>query len=649
MNYSRGEVMTNIIIGTAGHVDHGKTALIKALTGIDTDRLKLEKERGISIELGFAFCLLPSGRRAGIVDVPGHERFIKNMLAGVAGIDLVLLVIAADEGVMPQTREHMDIVRLLQIDRGIVALTKVDLVDEEFLKLVREDVNDFLKDTPLKDSPVVEVSAVTGQGLEKLLEKIDEVPVEGKDTSGQARLPIDRAFSVTGFGTVVTGTLWSGGIHTGDNLEIMPQGLVARVRSLQVHGEKVKEATAGQRVAVNIAGVGVEQAQRGSVLAKPGFLRPANRLDARISLLANVQKELENRTRLRFYLGTAEIPGRVILLDREKLLPGETAYAQFLLEEPVAAIKGDRFVFRSYSPVYTLGGGAIVDSASRKHKRMREEVIEALVTRELGRPAEQVESYLKNQKTIQNRSDISRATGINEEETSRSLQELAGENKVYILTVDHDQFFISRDVYRQWVEKLTELLKKYHRQFPLREGSPREELRSRLFPQFTARQLQALLKIMEEENILSPGSNTVSLKGFQPKLEDGQQEIIKRIEDTFYKSSFQPPDWESVSSGEGFNELQSQEVLQHFLRQGTLIKVAEGLHFHAAAIEDAKKILVVYLEKNKEISIGEIKTLLNISRKYALPLLEYFDRIKVTKRVGDKRFLIKPKTTANGV
>jgi len=450
MNYSRGEVMTNIIIGTAGHVDHGKTALIKALTGIDTDRLKLEKERGISIELGFAFCLLPSGRRAGIVDVPGHERFIKNMLAGVAGIDLVLLVIAADEGVMPQTREHMDIVRLLQIDRGIVALTKVDLVDEEFLKLVREDVNDFLKDTPLKDSPVVEVSAVTGQGLEKLLEKIDEVPVEGKDTSGQARLPIDRAFSVTGFGTVVTGTLWSGVIHTGDNLEIMPQGLVARVRSLQVHGEKVKEATAGQRVAVNIAGVGVEQAQRGSVLAKPGFLRPANRLDARISLLANVQKELENRTRLRFYLGTAEIPGRVILLDREKLLPGETAYAQFLLEEPVAAIKGDRFVFRSYSPVYTLGGGAIVDSASRKHKRMREEVIEALVTRELGRPAEQVESYLKNQKTIQNRSDISRATGINEEETSRSLQELAGENKVYILTVDHDQFFISRvRVYRQ--------------------------------------------------------------------------------------------------------------------------------------------------------------------------------------------------------
>jgi len=640
--------MTNIIIGTAGHVDHGKTALIKALTGTDTDRLKAEKERGISIELGFAFCRLPSGRRAGIVDVPGHERFIKNMLAGVAGIDLVLLVVAADEGVMPQTREHMDIVRLLQINRGIVALTKIDLVDEDFLKLVREDVNDFLKDTPLKNSPVVEVSAVTGQGLKDLLEKIDEVPVEGKDTAGQARLPIDRAFSVTGFGTVVTGTLWSGVIHTGDNLEIMPQGLVARVRSLQVHGGKVKEAVAGQRVAVNIAGVGVEQAQRGSVLAKPGFLRSANRLDARISLLANVQKELENRTRLRFYLGTAEILGRVILLDRDKLMPGETAYAQFLLEEPVAAIKGDHFVFRSYSPVYTLGGGVIVDSASRKHKRMREEIIEALVTRELGLPVEQVESYLKSQKTIRNRLDISQATGIKEEETDRALQELGGENKVYVLTVDHDQFFISREIYKQWVEKLTDLLKRYHQQYPLREGFPREELRSRLFSQFTTRQLQALLKILEDENILSQSSNTVALKGFQPKLEDGQQEIITRIKDIFYKNGFQPPDWESVSGGEGISESQSQEILQYFLRQGILVKVAEGLYFHAAAIEGAKKLLIGYLEKNNEISIGEIKTLLNISRKYALPILEYFDRIKVTKRVGDKRFLIKQKTTSNG-
>jgi len=280
---------------------------------------------------------------------------------------------------------------------------------------------------------------------------------------------------------------------------------------------------------------------------------------------------------------------------------------------------------------------------------MREEIIESLVTRELGLPVEQVESYLKSQKTIQSKSDISRATGIKEEETDRALQELGRENKVYALTVDHDQFFISREIYKQWVEKLTDLLKRYHHQYPLREGFPREELRSRLLPQFTTRQLQALLKILEEENILSPGSNTVALKGFQPKLENGQQEIIKRIEDIFYRNGFQPPDWGSVSGGEGISEWQSQEVLQHFLRQGTLVKVAEGLYFHAAAIEDAKKLLTGYLEKNNEISIGEIKSLLNISRKYALPLLEYFDRIKVTKRVGDKRFLIKAKTTANGL
>jgi len=632
--------MTNLIIGTAGHVDHGKTMLVKALTGIDTDRLKVEKERGISIELGFAFCQLPGGRRAGIVDVPGHERFIKNMLAGVGGIDLVLLVIAADEGVMPQTREHMDIIQLLQINKGVVALTKIDLVDKELLELVREEVDEFLQNTTLKNAPVVEVSAVTGQGLEELLREIDNIPVEGKSISGPVRLPVDRVFSVTGFGTVVTGTLWSGVIRSGDTLEIMPQGLITRARSLQVHGKKVNEVQAGQRVAVNITGVDVEQVPRGTILIQPGILKPSYRVDARLLLLKNTPRPLINRGRVRFYLGTAEVLGRAILLDREELAPGETAYVQLLLEEPVVALKGDRFVIRSYSPVHTTGGGVVIDPASKKHKRMREEVIRTLITRERGRPAEQVENYLNNRTALLTAGEIAAATGINPEETAGALTELGTGNKVRVVVVDNDKYFVSRQIYQRWMEELKNLLSTYHRQYPLREGFPREELRSRLFSGFTTRQLQSLLKVMEGDQVIKLNLQTVALPGFQTRFDSGQQEFFQQLETIYREQGFQPPGWDSVSRQVGLNEVQSREILQYCLHRGILVKVADDLYFHAGAIDAAKKLLLDFLEAKGEISVGEARNFLQTSRKYALPLLEYFDRVRITRRVGDKRVAV---------
>jgi selenocysteine-specific elongation factor len=632
--------MTNLIIGTAGHVDHGKTMLVKALTGIDTDRLKVEKERGISIELGFAFCQLPGGRRAGIVDVPGHERFIKNMLAGVGGIDLVLLVIAADEGVMPQTREHMDIIQLLQINKGVVALTKIDLVDKELLELVHEEVDEFLQNTTLKNAPVVEVSAVTGQGLEELLREIDNIPVEGRSISGPVRLPVDRVFSVTGFGTVVTGTLWSGVIRSGDTLEIMPQGLITRVRSLQVHGKKVNEAQAGQRVAVNITGVDIEQAPRGTVLTQPGILKPSYRVDARLLLLKNAPRPLINRARVRFYLSTIEVLGRVILLDREELAPGETTYVQFSLEEPVVALKGDRFVIRSYSPIHTTGGGVVINPAPKKHKRMREEVIQTLVTRERGRPAEQVENYLDNQAALLAAGEITAATGISPEEATEALTELGIKDRVQMVVVDNDKYFVSRQIYQRWVGELKQLLSTYHRQYPLREGFPREELRSRLFSGFASRQLQSLLKVMEENQVLKLNLQTVALPGFQTRFDSGQQELFQQLETIYREQCFQPPGWDSVSRQVGLNEVQSREVLQYCLHRGILVKVADDLYFHAAAIDAAKKLLLDSLEAKGEISVGEARNILQTSRKYALLLLEYFDRVRITRRVGDKRVAV---------
>jgi selenocysteine-specific elongation factor len=632
--------LKHLIIGTAGHVDHGKTALVRAMTGVDTDRLKEEKERGISIELGFAFLNLPGGRRAGIVDVPGHERFIKNMLAGAGGFDLVLLVIAADEGVMPQTREHLDIIQLLQVNKGIVVLTKCDLVDDEWLDLVKEDVKDFLKGTVLEEAPVVTVSAVTRKGIPELLELIAMAieEVDPKAGQGQPRLPVDRVFTITGFGTVVTGTLHSGIIKVGENVEVQPEGLTARVRSVQVHGEKVESAEAGQRVAVNLAGLEIEQIERGSVVTGPKMIKPSQRLDVRLLLLKSAARSLKNRTRVRFYLGTRETLGRVVLLDREELEPGSMVYAQIVLEDLAVPVKGDRFVIRSYSPMRTIGGGTVIDpSPKRKHKRFRDEVLNALTTRERGTPAEIVQHYLDGNNSLLVPAEVAAGTSLQENEVLEAAGTLSDEKKVRLIRGDGKTYLVSTDVYTRWLEDIKKLLISYHREFPLRDGYPKEELRSRKFQSLSTKVFQMILLEMEKDGDLKILPQVVAVKDFETAPDTEQKKQIQQIRQIMKESDFLPPSWAELSRTVGLSDAKGLELLQYLLRTGGLVKITEDLYFQKEVLLEAITKVTSYLREKGEITVGELRDLLKTSRKYALPLLEYFDREKLTRRVGDKR------------
>jgi len=630
--------LKHVIIGTAGHVDHGKTVLIKALTGTDTDRLKEEKERGISIELGFAYLRLPSGITAGIIDVPGHERFIKNMLAGVGGIDLVLLVIAADEGVMPQTREHLEIIQLLQVKKGVVVITKKDLVDQEWLELVQEEVQEFLAGTVLEKAPVLPVSAVTGEGLNRLLDVLDQMAGEMGERKyfGPTRMPVDRVFTVTGFGTVATGTLLSGRIQNGDSLQIYPGDKIARVRNIQVHGNKVDEAEAGQRVAVNLSGVETSEMGRGCVLAKPGSLQPSHRIDVKLTFLPSAPKPLKHRARVRAYLGTAEILGRVILLDREELQPGAEAYAQLQLEKPAAASRGDHFVIRSYSPMRTIGGGLIINPAPPKHKRYRDEVIRVLATAEKGSPAEVLEQHMAAKPRIFTKAELVAETGMGEKEIKAALRELIQAHRVIMLTAEEENYYLAERVLSRWEQLISSELAQYHKKFPLRDGFPKEELRSRFFTGLNAKQFQALLNHLAQKNSINVLAHCIAAKGFQPQPAPAQKEKINRLENIFLSQPFQPPNWRDATRQAGLPE-EEQEILNYLLARGVLVKVSEGLYFHRQALHEAIKLVKDYIRANGRISLGETRDLLQTSRKYTLPLLEYMDREKITRRVEDMR------------
>lgn len=632
--------MKYVIIGTAGHVDHGKTALIKALTGVDTDRLKEEKERGISIELGFAYLDLPSGIRAGIIDVPGHERFIKNMLAGVGGIDIVLLVVAADEGVMPQTREHMDIVQILGINRGVVALTKKDLVDEEWLNLVLDEVREYIGTTSLSGAPIIPVSAVSGDGLKDLLLTIEELVrlTQEKPSGGPARLPVDRVFTIPGFGTVVTGTLVSGTIQEGDSLEILPQGTQARVRSLQVHGTKVKTARAGQRVAVNLAGVEKQAVSRGSVLAAPKTFTPSTLLDVRIFLLP-AAKPLKNRGRIRLHIGTAEIVGRAVLLDRDELKPGASCYAQLIMEEPVVAGRNDRFVLRSVTPVATVGGGVVLDPVAGRHKRFREEVVGFLSTLEAGTPLEKVGQYLSASEIPVEIGDIARAVDLDPRDVAGTVNELASAGKIRVLPVENQTFVYDGVRYEGLKERIQGLVQEYHRQFPLREGYPKEELRSRLVAAVNNRVFQSLLQVMAADGAIGLQSQAVTAPGCTGKLTDKESQILQKLTVMYRDAGFQPPNWQDAASQLGLSAEEAAEFLAYLLRTGVLVKVGEEVYFHSEVLAEARKMIVGALSERGELSLAEVRDLLNTSRKYTLPLLEFLDQKRVTKRVGDKRQL----------
>lgn len=631
--------MKPIVIGTAGHIDHGKTTLVRALTGIDTDRLKEEKQRGISIELGFAPFILPGGRRAAIVDVPGHERFIRHMLAGAFGIDMVLLVIAADEGIMPQTREHLDIIELLGVDKGIVVISKIDLVDEEWLLLVEEDIRETLSKSILKNAPIVPVSPANGLGMAELIREIELMAEEVKEKPvwGEARMPIDRVFTMSGFGTVVTGTLWSGKLKVGEQLNLMPVQTPVKIRGLQVHNEKVQEALAGQRVAVNLQGIEVAEIKRGFWLSSPGFLVPSYRVDARLRLLYSSPRTLINWNRIRFHLGTDEAMGRIVLLDRDELIPGEEAYAQIVLEKPIVAYKGDRFVIRYYSPVTTIGGGTIIEPAAPKQKRFREEVLDELVVKEEGTLYDVLLHEIEINKGIFTKEELARKVGAPLDQVSEQTAQLVDDEKILEL---RDLGFISMAALDQMLQKVADTLQTYHQRYPLRPGYPKEDMRSRWFPQIDSKAFNQILKYWDENGVLNNKNNNLFLAGFSPQPSGRQEEWIRMILDIMSGALFFPPPFEELKKQLQIPDDEFNEVIAYLMAIGKVIKINQEIYFHVEAIEKGRQILAEYFTREKELSLAKARDLFDTTRKYALPLIEYYDRIKFTRRVGDIRIKI---------
>ena len=635
--------MKQIILGTAGHIDHGKTSLIKAVTGTDTDRLKEEKARGITIELGFASLDLPSGQHVGIVDVPGHEKFVKNMVAGATGIDIVVMVIAADEGVMPQTREHMEICTLLGIKHGFVALTKIDMVDEEWRELATEDVRDFTAGTFLENAPIVPVSAVKEQGLqefERVLEAIcDQVADRGQ--SSLFRLPVDRVFTMKGFGTVITGSLISGRVRVGDTIMIYPSLITSKVRGIQVHNQAVEAAEAGQRTAINFQGLEKAAINRGQVLAMPGALKPSFIVDLQLQYLASNKKPIKNRTRVRFHTGTSEILGSLILLDREELPPGEKVPVQLRLEEPVCLVTDDRFVIRSYSPVRTIGGGQVLNPIPPKHKRFKAEVVQGLQSI-AEKSAEDLIAYYVDQTGSAgvSFSDLILMTNSTEKSLDQQLQALLSRKTV--LLVDREgRIYMHTKSFQQLREDLSGQLARYHKSFPLKTGMPKEELKTKLPPNLSPKLFNLLMNQMIKDGEISVAEDTVRLAAHKVALGTDQEDIRDKILKTYAESGLQPPYFKELGKQLNTDASRARDVLNLLVKEGRLVKVKEDLYFDAETVTRLKQRLVDYLTANGEISTPQFKEMTAASRKYVIPLIEFFDSQNFTIRIGDIRKLRK--------
>lgn len=628
----------HIIVGTAGHIDHGKTALVKALTGIDTDRLKEEKERGISIELGFANLDIGDDISLGIVDVPGHERFVKTMLAGVGGIDLVLLVVAADEGVMPQTREHLHICELLQIKRGVVALTKVDLVESEWLEMVRTDLEAFLAGTFLEAAPVVPVSSVTGHGLPALREALRALAqvVAPKRQGGIFRLPIDRVFTIKGFGTVVTGTLWSGTVRVGDEVAVVPQELRSRVRRIQVHGQTVEQARAGQRTAVNLPGIEVDQVRRGDTLAFPGSLRPAMALDVSLRLLKDAPRALQNRARVRFHLGTSEVLARVVLLDRDELSPGDEAIAHLRLESPATALAGDRYVIRSYSPALTVGGGSILDPNPPVRRRPKAQLVEHLKVLRSGTSVEQLQRVLMQAgPTPLSLDALAASLNLDRSSLKAEVDRLMEAGVVVAVEGKGEAGYLHRASYDRLAAEIVARLEEFHAREPLREGLSKEELRSKL-PHVGPGLFSRLLQDLSQRQQIVIDREKVRHYRHRPTLSPEEQQAKERLEAAYRVAGFQPPDLEQalIQTAGGKAGL---AIFHRLVEEGTVVKIKDDLYLHRDHYERAKGMVLEYFTRHQRITVPEFKDLLGVSRKFAIPFLEHFDSVKLTRRQGDAR------------
>jgi selenocysteine-specific elongation factor len=630
-----------VILGTAGHIDHGKSSLIKTLTGIDPDRLKEEKLRGITIELGFAYLTLPTGQLLGIVDVPGHERFVRHMVAGASGMDLVALVIAADEGVMPQTREHMEICQLLQVKKGLVVLTKTDLVEEDWLDLVEEEVREALQGTFLDGAPIVRFSALTGQGTEELLAVLAELAsqVPPKQAGGIFRLPIDRVFTIKGFGTVVTGTAISGSLRVGDNVMIYPPGFKARVRTLQMHGKSAEEIQAGTRTAINLQGLEKEDLDRGMVVATPGSLVPSRRLDAHLEVLDTAPRPLKHRHVVRFHTGTSETVAVALLLDAEELTHGQAGYVQFLLREPVALKPGDRYVIRNLSPAITWGGGCILHVKPMRHKRLQEKVAADLAILMHGDPASQVRLYLEEAGPAgRSRDDLAALLPWDPAELQSQLAALASRGEILKFDPENERYILTA-VAQNLEDRINERLKTHHRQHPLKPGLSKEELRTQLPRGVEARLFNFLLARLSGQGKIVVERDQVRLSSHKVKLAGEQEELTRRLEALYLKGGLTPPTLKELEAALKAPFSQIQPLLAVLVNQGKLVKVKEDLYFHAEAMARLKADLVSFLRENKEISVLQFKDLTNTTRKFSIPLLEYFDTKRVTVRVGEARRL----------
>ena len=629
--------MKNIIVGTAGHIDHGKTTLIKALTGRNTDRWEEEQRRGITIDLGFTYFDLKNGDRVGIIDVPGHEKFINNMVAGVVGMDLVLLVVAADEGIMPQTREHMDILGLLGIKKSILVINKCDLVDEEWLELVEEEIQEELEGTFLEGAPVVKVSAATGQGLDELTDTIQQLmsdEVVAKDTQTIPRLPIDRAFTLSGFGTIITGTLISGTITREDVLEMYPIGKECKIRNIQVHGQNQDKCYAGQRVAINLSNVKKKEICRGCVLAPKNSMKNTDLLDVKLKVLEDSMRILTNHERLHLYTGTSEILCRAVLLDKEQIGPGEEGLVQLRLEEEIAVKRGDRFVVRFYSPMETIGGGIVLEPNPVRKKRFDAQAIEELKKKESGSLGDVMELQIKEHgDTMITLAELAKVMAHSVDELKEYLEELEESGTIFVFPMKKDTYLWHRDSEFAVRQKIEETLQKYHSEHPYRYGMKKAEIHNTFLKKIKPNIFDAYIERMTEENVYGRREEYLSLPGYEVPKDAMYLQTEKLIEDTFEKAGYDFVRFSEIDFGK-IPRQTAEDVVLMMIDEGKVLRINEEMFTMKHLMDEAKEKIQNHLKEEKLITIAQVRDMFSTSRKSAKPILEYMDSIKVTKKTG---------------
>ncbi len=637
-----------IIVGTAGHIDHGKTALVKALTGVDADRLPEEKQRGITIDLGFAECDL-GDIRIGFVDVPGHERFVKNMLAGACGIDFVLLVVAADEGVMPQTREHFEICRLLDVDAGLIVLTKRDLVDDETLELARIDVTELTDGSFLADAPTIAVSIKTVDGIDELKNALVKAAgvVRTRDDLHVVRLPIDRSFTIKGFGTVVTGTLVSGEIRESDELELLPAGRKVRVRGLQTHGKKVTSVKIGQRTAVNLAGIDHTGIVRGMTLSESGVLRPTQVIDAQVEMLTNAPRGLRTRQRIRVHIGTMEALARVSVLNEAgEIAPGATDLAQLRFEVPVVALPNERFIIRSYSPQATIGGGCVIDALAEKHRKKDQAHVRKFLERLKASEndhSERLSIYIDAAgRSGLGLADLQSRTGLRSVVLHRIIDAKVRANAI----VDVGDHFVSAPAFRELTTATIRAIESFHKAEPLSRGMPLQSLRDTIFAYLPIAIFKMVVSTLEKDGAVLAENDVVRLAAHRTELSPVQALATEKLASIYTKAGLEVPKFEDalndVATGLNLTRQQIRSLFQLLIDAGKIVKVTDEFYFTKAAIDELTHKLREFAASTSDsmIEMAQFKALADISRKYAIPLLEYFDRTRTTRRAGDKRLIL---------